>query len=85
MQRLPLLLVANPREARSGPIVRLSQGKWKIVYKGIIDTIVRIVSLPLNPVNKEFVSVIDGPLTVQCIVLKPGHENNISVFVDRVN
>jgi hypothetical protein len=83
MLKLPLLLVADPKSVKSGPIVRIAHGKWDIVCKGIVDTVIRIVSLPLTLESKEIVNHIDGPCDVQCIVLSPGKEKNISVFAEK--
>lgn len=82
--RLPLLLVANPKTTKSGPVVRLFEGRWRVVRHGILDTTLRIARLPLTSEDKEIVDYIDGPVTLQCSILKAGTERNISLYVERV-
>lgn len=81
MQKLALLVGANPRVLKSGPTVRLYEGKWKLSFVGIVDT-----WLSLQPVSHmvEDGSIVEGPCSIQLHTRRIGTEPFISVFAELV-
>lgn len=81
MLRIPLLLASNPKAlAKGGPVVQLSAGRWHKVTVGIVDTIVALV-LPSSSfeILKDYVT---GPCSIQAIIITPGKESSISVYME---
>lgn len=81
MQRLALLVGANPRVMKCGPKVRLYEGKWKLGFVGVVDTL-----LSQQPVSNmvEDGQIIEGPCSIQLFLRRPGSETIISVFAELV-
>lgn len=78
--RVPLLLVANPRQVKFGPSVFLRSGNWKIVEEWITTTQFTIHSSTPSSNN-----VIVGPCVVQVEITNPGDESSISIFAEMIN
>lgn len=81
MQKLALLVGANPRVMKVGPKVRLYEGNWKIGFVGIVDTL-----LSQQPTSNmiEDGQIIKGPCEVRLHLRRSGNESIISVFAELV-
>lgn len=77
--RVPLLLVANPRQVKFGPSVFLRSGNWKIVEEWITTTQFTIHS------STPSADSITGPCVVQVEITNPGDESSISIFAEMIN
>lgn len=82
MQKLALLVGAQPRVSSGGPKVRLYEGKWKLGFVGVVDSL-----LSLQPESNSIVEdgvCVDGPCSVQLYFSKRGKEESISIFAELV-
>lgn len=72
MQRLALLSGACPSRAKDTPTVRLSKGKWKIEYEGVVNSTFWILVTTKPFVSQQEDQVV--PFKIQ-----DGHEINLEM------
>lgn len=85
--RMPLLIDWNPREATTGPRVRLSAGRWRITSHNWIESKLQLIKhsfddpsvSPLEP-HFEF----DGPAVVSIGVLLAGGERALTIYAELI-
>lgn len=83
MLRIPLLLASNPKAIKGGPVVQLSAGRWRKITVGIVDTIVALV-VPSSATNIAIDDNVTGPCNIQAVVITPGKETGISVYMELI-
>jgi hypothetical protein len=85
--RAALLLGAHPKKAaKVGPLVRIGDGKWRVVVTGLIDSVLSLCYGP--PLTSEYhnigkETIIYGPAIVYIEIVSPGTEEHLSVCLER--
>lgn len=74
--KLALLLSANPRDVKEGPVVYVPKGKWRVLYE-LVDTIFSI------PTLDDLNYVIEGPKEVRVVIEKAGTEKHITIWLEK--
>jgi hypothetical protein len=96
MQRLALLSGACPFRAKDAPTVRLSKGKWKLEYEGVLNTTfyILLTSKPFESQQEDLVvpfAVQDGheitlheSVNAKLVFYYRGNEQFVSVMACKV-
>lgn len=85
--RMPLLVEASPREAMSGPRVRLGAGRWRITSRNWVASKLGITVHNLdNPsvIPLDLHHELDGPAIVSISILGAGPERSLTLFAELI-
>ena len=88
MQTLVLVAGFNPRSDKWGPNVLLAEGKWKIVAENVKDSILLLRSSLYEgtvEVKHGIVFTSEPGNNFSLKVSKPGNEEYITVFAEKVS
>ena len=85
--RFPLILGADPKRLREGPLIPLGAGEWDIRMEQHVDSEVHICCanrMDLLPTLLDGSPVkVQGPMVVYIQISKPGTEKFLNVFAEQ--
>ncbi len=91
--KLALLVGANPRVCKEGPVVKLSEGKWILVPVGLVDTVLGLQLTGNREITDGFYVKRDSNFGIevklgeniraQLVMKEAGNEPYIGVFAER--
>lgn len=89
---IALMTSWNPRTLKSGPRVPVDAGKWRVILKGVVGTLLNLrYNFPPHPTAITTFSVHDGyefkleqNVILSVLIIEAGNEPHISVNLQKI-